>query len=129
LFYSPSDLTAYLACEHLTQLEFAVAGGEIVKPRVEDPQAELIRRKGEEHERAYLPQLLASVRDVVTIELADRDGGGWDWERGARETEDAIRAGREVIYQESGVESCNRSVAPAIKCKNWTDASRPDRFP
>src|SRR3989442_6745451 len=108
LFYSPSDLTEYLACEHLTQLELATASGKIVKPRVEDPQAELIRRKGEEHERAYLAQLLAGGRDVVTIELADRDGGGWDWDRGARETEDAIRAWREVGYQAAFLDGARR---------------------
>ncbi len=114
LFYSPSDLTAYLACEHLTQLELAVARGEIVKPRVEDPQAELIRRKGEEHERAYLAQLLAGGRDVVTIELADRNGGGWDWERGARETEEALRAGREVVYQAAFLDGQWRGLADFV---------------
>ncbi len=114
LFYSPSDLTAYLACEHLTQLELAVADGELVKPRVEDPQAELIRRKGEEHERAYLAQLLASGRDVVAIELAERDGGGWDWERGARETEDALRAGREIIYQAAFLDGEWRGLADFV---------------
>src|SRR6266540_2430084 len=114
LFCPPSDLTAYLACEHLTQLELAVASGEIVKPRVEDPQAELIRRKGEEHERAYLAQLLAGGRDVVTIELADRDGGGWDWERAARETKDAIRAGREVIYQAAFLDAEWRGLADFV---------------
>ena len=69
LSFSPSDVTAYLACEHLTQLELKVARGEILEPHVEDAQAELIRRKGEEHERAYLEQLLADGRDVVTIEI------------------------------------------------------------
>jgi len=59
LSFSPSDVTAYLECEHLTQLELTVARGEIVTPHVEDAQAALIRRKGEEHERAYLDQLLA----------------------------------------------------------------------
>ena len=48
----------------------------IVKPRAEDPQAELIRRKGEEHKTAYLDHLLAEGRDVATIEIADRDE---DW--------------------------------------------------
>src|SRR6266480_7086603 len=98
LWFSPSDLTAYLECEHLTQLELKVERGEIVKPHVEDAQVELIRRKGDEHERAYLAQLLADGRDVLTIELAGPDGE-WDWERAARETADAIHAEREVVYQ------------------------------
>src|SRR2546422_49168 len=57
LSFSPSDVTAYLECEHLTQLELKVAHGELVRPHVEDAQAELIRRKGEEHEAAYLEQI------------------------------------------------------------------------
>src|ERR1700694_1427443 len=103
LGFSPSDVTAYLACEHLTQLELKVARGEIVKPHVGDAQAELIRRKGEEHESAYLEQLLADGRDVVSIELAGPDGE-WDWERAARETADAIHARREVVYQAAFVD-------------------------
>jgi predicted RecB family nuclease len=96
--FSPSDMTAYLACEHLTQLELKVARGEIVKPHVEDAQAELIRRKGDEHEAAYLAQLVADGCDVATIEIAGPDGE-WDWERAARETVDAIQTGHEVVYQ------------------------------
>ena len=57
LTFSPSDLTAYLECEHLARLDLEVARGELVKPLVEDPQAELIRRKGAQHEQAYLDGL------------------------------------------------------------------------
>jgi uncharacterized protein len=113
LSFSPSDLTAYLACEHLTQLELKVARGEIAKPQVEDAQAELIRRKGEEDERAYLEQLIADVRDVVTIELAG-DNGEWDWERAARETADALHAGREVVYQAAFLDGDWRGLADFV---------------
>ena len=54
---SPSDVTAFLACEHLTTLSLAHARGEIERPEVENEQAELIFRKGLEHERAYLESL------------------------------------------------------------------------
>jgi hypothetical protein len=50
LSFSPSDLTAYLACEHLTQLELKVARRELAKLQREDLQSDLIRLKGEEHE-------------------------------------------------------------------------------
>jgi len=113
LTFSPSDVTAYLECEHLTQLELKVARGELAKPRVEDPQAELIRRKGDEHEHAYLEQLLADGRDVVTIELAGPDGE-WDWERAARETQDAIQAGREVVYQAAFLDGEWRGLADFV---------------
>jgi len=106
-------VTAFLACEHLTQLELKVARGEIVRPHVEDAQAELIRRKGDEHEAAYLEQLLADGRDVVTIELAGPEGE-WDWERAARETADAIVAGREVVYQAAFVDGEWRGLADFV---------------
>src|SRR5437588_5534091 len=109
LIFSPSDLTAYLECEHLARLELEVARGELVKPLVEDPQAELIRRKGEQHEQAYLEQLIAEGRDVVSIDIAD-----WDWERTARETADAMRAGREVIYQAAFVDGEWRGLADFV---------------
>ena len=109
LTFSPSDLTAYLECEHLARLDLEVARGELVKPLVEDPQAELIRRKGEQHEQAYLEQLIAEGRDVVSIDIAD-----WDWERAARETADAMRAGREVIYQAAFVDGEWRGLADFV---------------
>ena len=59
LHLSPSDVTAFLACEHLTTLSLAHARGEIERPEVENEQAELIFRKGLEHERAYLEHLRA----------------------------------------------------------------------
>ncbi len=113
LSFSPSDVTAYLECEHLAQLELKVARGEIVKPRVEDAQAELIRRKGDEHERAYLAQLLADGRDVVTIEIAGSDGE-WDWERAARETKEAMRGGSEVVYQAAFLDGEWRGLADFV---------------
>jgi predicted RecB family nuclease len=95
LTFSPSDLTGYLACGHLTQLERRVALGLLAKPAAENPEAELVKRKGEEHERAYLDRLRAQGRTVMEITL-DPDH---DWERAARETEEAIRAGTDVVYQ------------------------------
>jgi uncharacterized protein len=42
LTFSPSDLTGYLACGHLTQLERRVALGLLAKPAAENPEAELV---------------------------------------------------------------------------------------
>ena len=57
LHLSPSDVTAFLACEHLTTLSIAHARGEIGRPEVGNEQAELIFRKGLEHEQAALPAI------------------------------------------------------------------------
>ena len=73
LGFSPSDLTAYLACEHLTQLGLRVARHELRRPHDDDPQSDLVRLKGEEHEAAYLRRLREEGRDVVGMCAAGRD--------------------------------------------------------
>src|SRR5690349_6368550 len=57
LSLSPSDLSNHLACPHLTTLSVAAARGEIAKPKLESPHRDLIFRKGNEHEAAYLARL------------------------------------------------------------------------
>src|SRR5215216_4598743 len=94
--FSPSALNNFLACPHLTALELAVALGELKRPFRVNRHADLIRAKGAEHETAYLQQLRDDGRDIVAIERVD---GSWDWERMARETEEAMRAGVDVVYQ------------------------------
>ena len=92
---SPSDLANHLACPHLTQLAAALQRGEIPPPpERENAHAELIARKGEEHEAAFLAALLEQGREVVEIGFGD-DG----LEAAAQRTEDALRAGVEVVYQ------------------------------
>jgi predicted RecB family nuclease len=94
LAFSPSDLSDFLACEHLTTLELRVArGGLPRREAAEDAQADLIRRKGDEHEARYLSRLRAGGRDVAEIAF---DG---DWDAAAAATEQAIHARREVVYQ------------------------------
>ena len=92
LILSPSDLAAFVACPHLTTLQVAVAFGELPKPFRHNPHAELIRRKGDEHEAAYLASL---GDDVVLI------GKPWEigWDVAASATEDAMREHAPVIYQ------------------------------
>jgi uncharacterized protein len=93
LTLSPTDLSHFLACEHLIALE--VAG--TARPEEVDPQADLIRRKGIEHEEAYLASLRAAGVDVREIEV-DREREDF-WDAAVAATEDAIRDGAEVVYQ------------------------------
>jgi predicted RecB family nuclease len=95
LTFSPSDLTAFLACTHLTSLETAVARSMLPRPDADDPQAELIRRKGDEHERAYLAELNDRGLHIVEVEL----GAELDWERAVAQTTEALAAGADVVYQ------------------------------
>ena len=94
LHLSPSDVTAFLACEHLTTLSLAVARGEIARPVVANGHGDLIRRKGDEHERAYLETLRAQFRNVRQV---DFEPGRW--EEGQADTLQAMRDGAEVVFQ------------------------------
>src|SRR5437016_5418166 len=91
LSLSPSNLSAFVACPHLTQLEQAVSRGELKRPLFHDPYAELIRRKGQDHEAAYLGRLRADGRNIVAIPRYDDENRGAEEAR--RLTEEAIRAG------------------------------------
>jgi predicted RecB family nuclease len=95
LSLSPSDLANYLACPHLTQLEVAAERGELERPDRENPHADLIRRKGEEHEAAYLARLREEGREIIEVATGDEI----DFDVAALATEDALRAGAEVVYQ------------------------------
>jgi predicted RecB family nuclease len=99
LLLSPSDVTAFIGCRHSSALSLAVARGEILSA-ASSSGAELLFAKGQEHETAYLAGLRAQGLDVCEIVLR-RDHAPLpdDWERAACETEEAMRAGREVVYQ------------------------------
>jgi len=93
--FSPSDLGSFLACEHLTQLELAVALREGRRPSYENAYAELLRRKGQEHEQAFLATLREAGRTVVEVRL----DAARDFEAGTRRTAEAMRAGADYVYQ------------------------------
>src|SRR4051812_15986456 len=91
LFFSPSDLNHFIECEHLTALDLlALDGRGVLKEK--DPQAEVIRAKGFEHEAGWLQHLRESGTQVVVIAGDDRV----DWDRDAARTEQAMRDGAEV---------------------------------
>jgi hypothetical protein len=96
LLLSASDLINYLECAHLTRLDLEVVRGEIVLDETRTDAADLIARKGDEHEQAYLESLRAAGRDVVEI---DSEPGLDGLQRGAERTLDAMGRGTEIIYQ------------------------------
>jgi len=105
--FSATDLVGFLACEHLTALERAALNGLVERPNRPDPELDVIRRRGEQHEARYLAELQADNPHVVTIERRDDEEHDeeHDEERGDRirrqaaETIDAMAAGVDVIYQ------------------------------
>jgi predicted RecB family nuclease len=108
LAISPSDLIGFVDCPHLTALEFRVARGELTRPFRRNPRAELIRRKGEEHEAAYLSSLGDDVLEIGN----PRDIG---WEAASAETGRAIRGGAPVIYQAALAEGSWRGLADFLE--------------
>src|SRR5438477_12826955 len=104
---SPSDVTAFLACEHLTTLQLRVARGELEVPAEPNEQAELVFRKGLEHEQAFAAQLRAEGKTVREIVLEP----DLDWERAQRETLAAMRAGVDGVYQGVFIDGDWRGVA------------------
>ena len=65
--YAATDLVAYLACEHLTALERAAQAGLVQRPMRDDPELDIIRKRGFEHEKRYLADLAAAGRTAVEI--------------------------------------------------------------
>ena len=98
--YSASDLVGFLECEHLTAVERAALAGLVARPVLDDPELDVLRRRGELHERRYLDLLRADGRRVVEIA---RDGSSQDHGAELRaatdETTTAMSAAADVIYQ------------------------------
>jgi predicted RecB family nuclease len=96
--YAASDLTDYLECKRLTELEVLVARGMVARPSAEDPHAELLRRKGDEHERTHLDRLRRLYRgEVAEFERPER--GIEAFREAERRTLEAMQAGAPIIYQ------------------------------
>jgi predicted RecB family nuclease len=91
---SASDLSNYLACNHLTSLDMAVANEEKAAPEWRSPDAWVLQERGIEHEKSYLSHLQDSGLTIVNCrEFND--------ERALSETRQAMRSGADVIVQGS----------------------------
>jgi uncharacterized protein len=108
LMFSPSDLVGFVACPHLTTLELCVAREELKRPHRHDPHAELIRRKGDEHEAAYLESLGNGV-----VRIGDPREIGW--EAAAAQTAQAVRQGAPMIYQAVFLDGAWRGLADFLE--------------
>jgi predicted RecB family nuclease len=98
LIYSASDLNDYLECKRLTELEALVARKRLLRPDPQDERAELIRRKGEEHEQRHLDALSERYPgEVARFERAQP--GVEQYRRAELQTLEAMQHGMRVIYQ------------------------------
>ena len=110
LWLSPTDLSGYLECAHVTTLALEVADGLRAAPASMNAYTKMIFAKGAEHELDYRRQLVADGRTVVEVEL-DRS----DWAAAAARTEELMRAGADVIYQAPFAFSGWRGVADFLE--------------
>src|SRR5512142_531250 len=96
-----SDVTDFVACGHLAGQKLAITRGERGKPRkADDPHLELMRRRGDAHEREQLKRLSEACgghADLSTDHGPVRSLA--DLERAAEATADAMRTGAPLIYQ------------------------------
>ncbi len=83
-----TDLSNHLSCEHLTQLNRLVALKEIKKPSWRDPSLDVLIKRGEEHEAAY-------------VEYLKSKGLSWVYLKGQslEATLEAMKQGKDVIVQ------------------------------
>ena len=63
--YSATDLVGFLACEHLTTLDRVALTGAISAEDRVDEELDVLRERGEEHERRYLADLESRGHIVV----------------------------------------------------------------
>ena len=98
--YAATDLVGYLACEHLTQLERAALEGLVERPHRDDPELDIIRKRGFEHEQHFLAGLRAEGRSVVEIALdGSIEDRGEQLRAAAAATIAAMRDGPDVVFQ------------------------------
>src|ERR1700680_4639916 len=97
LLLSASDLVAFLECEHLSALDLRVARGIETIEATRTDSTDLVARKGDEHERAFLDSLIEQRLDVIVGPSMCEDAATES--EALEQTEAAMRAGAQVIYQ------------------------------
>jgi uncharacterized protein len=92
LLVSATDLANHLACRHLTGLDRGAAEGRWKPPDWFRPDADLLRERGLEHERAYLAHLERQGLEITRLAEGDERSN-------LRETVAAMYRGAQVIAQ------------------------------
>jgi predicted RecB family nuclease len=88
-FFSPSDLTNFLACDYLINQEIKVAKDELKSVYTDDPMLKELRRRGQEFEDRYVAHL-STTRGVLPCNLKGKDFDA---------TKDAMQRGEMIIVQ------------------------------
>ena len=70
---SASDLVGHLNCRYLTDLDLAVANGQLEKPKHRDRFLNLLQERGAIHEKAFLDHLKSEGYQVFEVEGVGTD--------------------------------------------------------
>ena len=70
---SASDLVGYLNCRYLSNLDLAVASGQLEKPKHRDRFLNLLQERGAIHEKAFLDHLRSEGYQVFEVEGVGTD--------------------------------------------------------
>src|SRR6266853_1261415 len=62
-----TDLSNHLSCDHLTQLERKVALAEIKRPNYRDPSLDVLIKRGQDHEAAYVKFLSLTGKKFIDL--------------------------------------------------------------
>src|SRR5690349_8167627 len=65
---SASDLMRFQGCQHATTLDLRQLRGELLAPAEDTPEAEILQRLGDEHEKRFLAKLASECGDVAIVE-------------------------------------------------------------
>jgi predicted RecB family nuclease len=90
---SASDLVGYLNCQHLSELDRAVAEGVKEKPKIWDLLLEVLWERGAAHEQDYVRHLKNAGFETLRIDGVDMS------EKAVSQTLEAMKSGTPVIVQ------------------------------
>lgn len=121
IILSASDLVGYLNCNHLSVLDLEVVGGVRKKPDYYDPLLEILKERGNLHEKAYLDHLKNTGFDYVEIDGVDIS------DNSVNATHAAMGDGANIIVQ-AALRSCGfvgradilRRVEKPSKLGDWS---------
>lgn len=91
LIYSPSDLSNFIHCKHLSSLDRSALFGEFEKPMYTNKVMLALREKGQKFEAEFLDTLRQQGKSIAEINLEDVNAFS--------KTKEALRNGVDVIYQ------------------------------
>ena len=88
---SASDLVGHLNCRYLTDLDLAVANGQLEKPKHRDPFLKLLQERGAIHEKAFLDHLKSEGYQVF-------ESKGWHRSSVGRSNNHRHARARQIIW-------------------------------